>query len=54
MRRRIGCELAHAELFGFADFSLFALLPESIRFVGGFAQVTTLSPGTLAEVPGAS
>jgi len=38
-----------AELFGFADFSLFAIWPESIRFVGGFAQATTLSPATLAE-----
>lgn len=39
-----------AELFGFADFSLFAILPDSIRFVGGFAQATTLSPQTLADV----
>lgn len=39
-----------ADLFGFADFSLFVILPESIRFVGGFAQATTLSPATLAEV----
>ena len=38
-----------AELFGFADFSLFVIWPESIRFVGGFAQATTLSPATLAE-----
>jgi putative heme iron utilization protein len=37
-------------LFGFADFSLFAILPESIRFVGGFAQATTISPETLAEI----
>ena len=41
-----------AELFGFADFSLFAIWPDSIRFVGGFAQATTLSPETLAEVLG--
>ena len=39
-----------ADLFGFADFSLFAIWPESIRFVGGFAQATTLSPQTLADV----
>jgi hypothetical protein len=39
-----------ADLFGFADFSLFAIWPDSIRFVGGFAQATTLSPETLAEV----
>lgn len=39
-----------ADLFSFADFSLFAIWPDSIRFVGGFAQATTLSPETLAEV----
>jgi len=39
-----------ADLFGFADFSLFAIWPESIRFVGGFARATTLSPATLTEV----
>jgi putative heme iron utilization protein len=37
-------------MFGFADFSLFAIVPASIRFVGGFAQATTLSPQTLAQV----
>jgi hypothetical protein len=41
-----------AELFTFSDFSLFAILPDSIRFVGGFAQATTISPETLAEVLG--
>jgi len=39
-----------AYLFGFADFSLFAIWPDSIRFVGGFAQATTISSQTLAEV----
>jgi putative heme iron utilization protein len=39
-------------LFGFSDFSLFAIVPESIRFVGGFAQATTISPETLASVLG--
>jgi putative heme iron utilization protein len=39
-----------ADLFGFADFSLFAIVPESIRFVGGFAQATTISPEVLANV----
>jgi hypothetical protein len=38
------------ELFSFADFSLFAIWPDSIRFVGGFAQATTISPGVLANV----
>lgn len=36
-------------MFGFADFSLFKIVPESIRFVGGFAQATTISRETLAE-----
>jgi len=36
-------------MFGFSDFSLFAIVPEAIRFVGGFAQATTISPHTLAE-----
>jgi len=36
-------------MFGFADFSLFAIIPSSIRFVCGFAQATTISPHTLAE-----
>jgi len=39
-----------AEMFGFSDFSLFAIVPGSIRFVGGFAQATTISPETLATV----
>ena len=34
----------------FSDFSLFAILPQSIRFVGGFAQATTITPEVLAEV----
>ncbi|MDA8129490.1 MAG: pyridoxamine 5'-phosphate oxidase family protein [Betaproteobacteria bacterium] len=38
-----------ADLFGFADFSVFAIWPDSIRFVGGFGQATTISPRTLAE-----
>lgn len=39
-----------ADMFAFSDFSLFAILPSSIRFVGGFAQATTISPGVLADV----
>lgn len=30
------------DLFGFADFSLFAITPASARFVAGFAQAMTL------------
>lgn len=41
-----------AQMFGFSDFSLFALWPESIRFVGGFAQATTLTPAALARALG--
>lgn len=41
-----------AQLFTFSDFSLFEIWPSSIRFVGGFAQATTLSPETLAKVLG--
>lgn len=39
-----------AETFAFSDFSLFAIAPRSIRFIGGFAQATTISPEVLAEV----
>jgi putative heme iron utilization protein len=41
-----------AQTFGFSDFSLFAVIPISIRFVGGFAQATTLTAETLARVLG--
>jgi putative heme iron utilization protein len=37
-------------MFGFSDFSLFTIVPGSIRVVGGFAQATTISPQTLAGV----
>lgn len=39
-----------ARMFAFADFSLFAIIPRSIRFVGGFAQATTISPEVFAEL----
>lgn len=39
-----------AGMFAFSDFSLFAIMPRSIRFVGGFAQATTISPEVLARV----
>ena len=38
------------DMFNFSDFSLFAILPRSIRFVGGYAQATTIKPEVLAEV----
>jgi putative heme iron utilization protein len=30
------------EMFGFADFSLFVIVPNSVRFVGGFAQAGSI------------
>jgi hypothetical protein len=38
------------EMFNFADFSLFVIQPASARFVGGFAQAASISPGTLARI----
>jgi putative heme iron utilization protein len=32
-----------ADMFGFADFSLFVLAPASLRFVGGFAQAWSMT-----------
>lgn len=37
-------------LFGFADFSLFAIRPSSARYIGGFAQARTLSAMRLVEI----
>jgi putative heme iron utilization protein len=37
-------------MFSFADFSLFLIQPASARFVGGFAQATSLSPATLQSI----
>jgi len=39
-----------AEMFTFADFSLFAIMAKSLRFVGGFAQATTISAEALAAI----
>jgi heme iron utilization protein len=39
-----------ADLFGFADFSLFVIEPASARFIGGFAQAASLSPDTLERI----
>lgn len=35
-------------IFELPDFSLFAIRPSSIRFIGGFAQAVTLTPEALA------
>lgn len=37
-------------MFGFADFALFLLRPESVRFVAGFGQAHSLSAETLTEI----
>ena len=39
-----------AELFTFADFSLFVIEPRSARFIGGFAQATSLGAETLLRI----
>lgn len=39
-----------SEMFGFADFSLFRIQPESVRFVAGFAQAYTLSAESFARL----
>lgn len=39
-----------APMFGFADFALFVITPRTCRFVGGFAQATTIGAETLAGV----
>ncbi len=39
-----------SQLFGFADFSLFKIQPESVRFVAGFAQAHTFSAESFARI----
>jgi heme iron utilization protein len=41
-----------ATMFELSDFSLFAIRPRSIRFVGGFAQAKTITPEGLAKLLG--
>jgi heme oxygenase (biliverdin-IX-beta and delta-forming) len=36
-------------MFGFGDFSIFAIAPRSLRLVAGFAQAKTITPETFAE-----
>ncbi len=43
-----------AQTFELSDFSLFAIRPRSLRFVGGFAQAKTLTPEGFARVLSAS
>jgi putative heme iron utilization protein len=37
-------------MFGFGDFSIFLIRPESARFVAGFGEAHTLSGETLAKI----
>ena len=39
-----------ARLFGFADFSLFKIQPESVRFVAGFGEAHTFSAESFARL----
>jgi putative heme iron utilization protein len=39
-----------ADLFSFADFSLFVIKPRAARFIGGFAQATSIGGETLARI----
>ena len=39
---------ASVDIFELSDFSLFAIRPSSIRFIGGFAQAATLDPMAFA------
>ena len=37
------------DTFALADFSLFAIRPEAVRFIGGFAQAVSLTPELFAR-----
>ena len=39
-----------APLFGFADFSLFVIRPESVRFVAGFGEAHSISAESFARL----
>ncbi len=39
-----------AQLFGFADFSLFRIRPESVRFVSGFAQAHSFTGESFTQL----
>ena len=39
-----------SQMFGFADFSLFRIQPESVRFVAGFAQAHTFSGESFGQM----
>ena len=37
-------------MFELTDFSLFAIRPRSVRYIGGFAQASTISAATFSEL----
>ena len=37
------------QLFALGDFALFAIEPETVRVVAGFAQAATITPARLAD-----
>ncbi|MHB8668847.1 MAG: HugZ family pyridoxamine 5'-phosphate oxidase [Burkholderiales bacterium] len=39
-----------AQMFGFADFSMFLIRPDSARFVAGFGEAHTLSGESMAQL----
>jgi putative heme iron utilization protein len=39
-----------SQMFGFADFSMFKIQPESVRFVAGFGEAHTLSAESFARL----
>ena len=38
------------QMFGFADFSLFIIVPRTVRFIGGFAQARSITAETLSGI----
>jgi len=38
-----------ADIFALPDFSLFAIRPDAVRFIGGFAQAVSLTPELFAR-----
>ena len=52
-----GCRAAYlarfpeaAQMFGFADFSIFLIRPVSVRFVAGFGAAHSLSGESMAQL----
>ena len=41
-------------MFSFSDFSLFVIAVQSVRFVGGFAQASSVTAEQFASIMGAT